>query len=246
MNSLGCAAWDHTLHKQKVMKLITYQSKSRWLLNCTLAIDHQVYISTVQIRQLRHQNSLGLLQIQDLLPSSEQWASWEPHPSSVRLLWYHTDSSHSATHCSPTNSFPHMSTLGKCWSIWVAHMELSPVSMCNKLFGEKEDICKIQAEFNLCLHSLFFFNYFCRRYKMPRSRFKICLYQGHCTQMSSKLKFSMFLLVLERKLMDILPGLDGILRLLLTDTWEASMQYIRIKDWKGALPLKLCSFPTYL
>lgn len=34
--------------------------------------DHQVYISTVQIRQLRHQNSLGLLQIQDLLSSSEQ------------------------------------------------------------------------------------------------------------------------------------------------------------------------------
>lgn len=31
----------HTLHKQKIMKLIIYQSKSKWLFTCTLAMAYQ-------------------------------------------------------------------------------------------------------------------------------------------------------------------------------------------------------------
>lgn len=45
-----------------------------------------------------------------------------------------------------------MSTIGKRWSFWVAHVELSPVSIYYKFFGEKEDICKMQVEFNLSIY----------------------------------------------------------------------------------------------
>lgn len=64
--------------------------------------------------------------------------------------------------------------------------------------------------------------------------------------MSCKLSFSMFLQVLERILIDILASLDGILRSLLIGVWEASMRYMHIKHWKGALLLKLCSSPIHL
>jgi len=64
--------------------------------------------------------------------------------------------------------------------------------------------------------------------------------------MSCKLSFCRFLQVLERILMDILASLDGIPISLLTDICEAYVQYMCVKDWKGALLLKLHSSPFHL